>query len=439
MIALARKLRSATSSGFLAKAARLASGHATGYAVTFALSPVLARIYGPEAFGLYALFVLALSTLGPVATLRFDQAIPLAAGRRAAGVLASLALVATMGMAIVGLLLAELVSAALGRWGIGVGDAVLLPLVAVGVLCFSLYQIVAGLLLGDGMYRELARMRVVYALISAAAHLAIPFAIGSTKLGLPAGQAIGFAAAAIYGCFQLRQQGVVRLPIATRTFKRFAVRYQKFAVFGVPAAVVANLGLHAPALLLALLFGLEAAGVFALAQRVFTTPLTLVTNSFSRTFLAEARESRQSGRLEELFRSAIKGACLLTAPPIALVAVVAPWAFGPVFGADWTAAGWVFALLAPMVLAYVLAQVVGPTFDITGQQAVRLRQETLCTLLVCLGITGAFLMGLPYLVSIAGGAVGGTLGYALLVASAARYARQEASPATQHAPVGKAA
>ncbi|MCO6047431.1 lipopolysaccharide biosynthesis protein [Aeoliella sp. ICT_H6.2] len=436
---LAQNLRrSATSGGFLAKAARLASGHATGYAVTLAISPLLARLYGPEAFGLYALFVLAISSLGPVATLRFDQTIPLAAGRRASGVLATLALVAAVSVTVAGVVLGELATAMLHHGRSASSWVLLVPLVADGVLCFTMYQIVAGLLLGEARYRELARMRVTYALVAAGTHLTIPLVIGPTLLGLPAGQAVGFAAAAIYGSVQLKRLGSVRLPLAVRTLVRYAQRYRQFAVFGVPAAVVSNLGIHAPALLLTAMYNLEAAGVYALAQRVFTSPLTLVTNSFSRTFLAEAR----AGRLPELFRSAAKGAILLTAPPIAVVAIVAPWLFSLVFGAEWTAAGWVCTLLSPMAISLVLAQVVSPTFDIAGMQALRLKRETQCTALVGMGIGAAYVAGLPYLAAIAGASVGATLGYALLVTSAANYARQSASSqgiSVAPAPLGEAA
>jgi O-antigen/teichoic acid export membrane protein len=292
------------------------------------------------------------------------------------------------------------------------------PLLASAVACLATYQLVAAWLLRTAAYRDVARMRIVFAITMAFTQISIPLLGGSQLLGLPAGQAAGFGAGAIFGAYRAQQ---MRRPIENASIalvRRLAWQFRRFAIFGIPAAVVSNIAIHVPALVLAFCYGLEIAGVFALAQRVFTTPLTLLTNSFSRVFLAEAARVRTTGEFVGLFRTTITSGVLLAAVPVVGVAVLAPWCFGTVFGPEWTAAGWVCTLIAPMVLALAVAQIIRPVFDLVGRQDQRLLHEVLCALLIVVGMLAAWLLGWSPQWAIAAGSVAGMFGYTVLIALA---------------------
>lgn len=405
----------------LASAGRLVSGHAAGYMLTLAISPLLARLYGPRAFGVYAVYVLVVSSLMVMATLRFDQAIPLAKRRRAATLLGLIA-VSAMLSTVLGFMGCALVVC---WWLNNPVTGTLVLLTANGVLCGGLYQIVAGLLLSERRYSDLAWMRVVFAVGSTLIHVFLPLSGASLILGLPAGQAAGFAMGAIFGCWRLPESRDFVRGFSRRAYLKLARQYRRFAQFGVPAAVTSNLGMHLPALLMALLYGLEAAGMYALAQRVFLSPLTLLTSAFSRVYLTEAGKLNDQCGLYPLFRSTITSAALLAAAPVTCVAMVAPWAFGWVFGPSWLETGWVCTLLAPMVLALALAYVVSPTFDVAQRQDQRLVRELLCTALLASGVIVTYLAGGSFFTAVAACSAGGTLGYSSLILGAEKYARRQ--------------
>ncbi len=412
------------SRGFLRNAARVAAGHVAGYSVVLAVSPLLARMYGPEAFGLFAVYVLAVSCLAVIGQLRLDQALPMAESTRAAAVLAQLAIASTCILAGMLLMLAwvwEQSQILLG--GVSLPE-LWAPLLAVGVVCVAIYQLVAAWQLRTNAYHDLAGMRVVFAFTMAATQLAIPMVGGSRMLGLPAGQAVGFAAGALFGAWRIGHRSPTlewRLLVQGR---RTAWHYRQFAVFGMPAALLSQLGIHAPTLILAVCYDLEVAGMFALAQRVFITPLTLLTNSFSRVFFAEATRQPNEEAFQDLFRTTLRNGVLLASLPVTLIALFSPSWFGFLFGSEWASAGWTCTLLAPMVAALAISQIVTPVFDLTGRQRQRLSLEALCTSLIAGGLVAAALAGWPSFWAIGLGAAGGTLGYTLLVLVARRYAAQ---------------
>jgi len=386
--------------------------------LTFGAAPVLARLYGPAAFGVFAVFVTAASCLTVAATCRFDQAIPLSHTRRAAADTALIACLPTLLGTLLLLVLCGPTHIALAWATSRELPPLLAPLLAVAVASMSTYQITTSWLLRLGNYRDLATIRVVYAAAAVSLQILIPLGGGSVLLGLAAGQAIGFAAGTLYGC--VRTWGTwppVRLNRVRRVWQRASV-HRRFAYYGVPAALAGNISVHGPVVLLAALYGVEVAGVYALAQRIFTTPLTLLTNAFSRVYLVEATECATRAELHSLFRFTVSRVLAFAAIPVVLVACLAPWSFGWLFGKEWHAAGVVCALLAPTVLAMTLAYVVGPTFDVLGKQASKLRGEIAVAVALAFGMTVAWLAGASAYAAIGSASVGGTFGYLWLLYSA---------------------
>lgn len=401
--------------GFLAKAAQLASGHAAGYVLTLGAAPLLARLYGPAAFGVFAVFVTAASCLAVAVTCRFDQAIPLGKTRRAAADTAVASFAAALLSAAALLAFAQYLNVGLRAITHRDVPELLAPLLAIAVACIASYHITAAWLLRIGAYRDLAAMRAVCAASTVAMQIAIPLLGGSVLLGLASGQAVGFAAGTIYGgCRTWKTWPAMRLDRTKRIWQRVRL-HRRFAYYGVPAALVANLSNHGPVVLLAALYGVEVAGVFALAQRVFTTPLTLLNNAFSRVYFVEATKATGKDDLRRLFRFTVTRVTAFAACPVLTVAFFAPLTFGWLFGADWAAAGTISSLLAPLVLALTLSHVVGPTFDVLGKQAARLRGESIVTLLIAGGMSIAWIAGASAYVAIAAGSVGGACGYLLLL------------------------
>ena len=72
----------ALKSQFVSDVAMLSAGAAVAHSITFLASPVLTRLYSPEAFGLFATFFALISSLSPAATGKYEVAMVLPKNHR---------------------------------------------------------------------------------------------------------------------------------------------------------------------------------------------------------------------------------------------------------------------------------------------------------------------------------------------------------------------
>src|SRR5699024_4669090 len=91
-------LRRRLSSPLMRNILAVASGTAAGQAVVLAFSPLITRIYGPEAFGVQGVFLALVSILGPAIALRYPMAIVVAADEGDADRLGRLSLLIAFGL-----------------------------------------------------------------------------------------------------------------------------------------------------------------------------------------------------------------------------------------------------------------------------------------------------------------------------------------------------
>ena len=158
-----------------------------------------------------------------------------------------------------------------------------------------------------------------------------------------------------------------------------AKRYRRFPIFSSGSALLANLGVRAPLLLLVAYFGTEIGGQYALAERVLYLPLTVVAGSVGQVFIAEgallARE--QPAELMRLFRRTTLALGLAAIGPAIAIAVAVPSLAGLVFGERWSEAGLIVAVLVPMFYVAFVMTSTGDVLYIVERQALHLVREIL--------------------------------------------------------------
>jgi O-antigen/teichoic acid export membrane protein len=404
----------------LKKSAIVASGQLCGYALALAASPFLSRLYHPVDFGLLAIFVTLMTVLGSIATFRYDYAIPLPKDDRSAATLAFLskwmAALVTVGLFIAAAFFAETIEQTVFR--AQHSSFSFSYLLAVGVAAFASCEIHSAWLVRQGKYVQLSRVRLCHAVACLTTQLTIPILWNRGPLGLLAGQVTGYAAAsAIVFLTEGRHTSLTR-HTDFREIWRTAAEYRMYPLIDVWSSVVRVLSVNSLALLIAWAYGPAAAGCLALAQRLVSTPISMLSYSISRVYYSEAAVLARvdSSALKALFTGTLKRLTLLTAVPLAIVCVLAPWTFGIIFGARWESAGIHCSLLCPLILLRVLAFAVGPTLDVIHRQELRLFRESTGLLLVAAGVGIACWLGWGVLAAVAAAVAFGCFGYVLSIA-----------------------
>jgi lipopolysaccharide exporter len=357
---------------------KLVSGTMLAQAVGVLSAPLLTRMYGPEAFGVWSLFISITGVIGVVACLRYEPSILLPGSDEEAANLLGVSLSA-----------AALV-AGFTAFAIGFGRHWLLQWLKVPSLERYLWLVPPVVFIG-GVYtalnhwntrtRQFGRLsvaRVANSLATFSTQLGAGYAGHATAGSLIGGSAIGSALATLLLGGQIWRDdktlfwGSIRWPKMLLGLKR----YRKFPLVSTWSALLNSLSWQLPIFLLSRFFSPTEVGYYALGTRVLQLPMSLVGASLGQVFFSRATTARNDGTLPGLVEGTFRQLVILGMFPLLVLSIVGQDLFVVVFGPNWAEAGvyvqilsiWMFLwfVSAPMItLVSVLEkQEWGLTFNV---------------------------------------------------------------------------
>jgi O-antigen/teichoic acid export membrane protein len=324
----------------------LACGTLAAQLVTVAAAPVLARLYAPEAFGVFGALIGLGTVLGAVVGLKYELAIilerseadALNALRLVLAVAAALTLVLSCGTIIAG--------SALGRLLDIQGASPLLLAGPVFALLFGCSQALSFWATRHERWAVQAQSELARNVATAGGQLA---------LGLLAAGPVGLMAGRIFGELGMlvrlwRGAGLHRghggagsrlfVDADRARLQSLAIRHRELALYQTPRAFLHSALVHLPALLLVGLASPAIAGLYWFAARFLRMLVTLLANAVCRVFFKGAVAIRQAGYCTRPFL--IRVTLLLGLAgmlPMLVLAAEGPTLFAFAFGDDWRAAG----------------------------------------------------------------------------------------------------
>ena len=381
----------------------LAGGTAFGYAVALLASPILTRLYLPEAFGTLAVYVALVGIFGNVISLRYPLAIPLPVEENDAFALLIISLVVTFFLSLFVFLLVILFGAHIVKISGLEGLSGFLWLVPFGVFGMGLYQSFNYWAIRTADFNKISKTKI----IQSSGMVAIQLLFGILKPG-----ALGLIAGDVFG----RVGGSGNLAIHAFAGKRkvlagFSVqhllylvrRYKRFPLISSGSAFLNGAGLYITPILLASLYGVKVAGLFALSQRIVGLPMVLAGQSVSQVFLGEFAKRKYSDRetLLQLYQSMAIKLLAFGVIPIVLLSFLGPFGFSKIFGFEWAEAGTYTQILAVMFLAQFVVVPLSQTLNVLEKQNIQIWWDLSRLLLVCLSLYTAYFFEFSPRVSVA--------------------------------------
>jgi len=359
-------LNKAKQSQLLRDAAILASGTILAQAITILASPIITRIYLPDALGLYATFLALVTSLLPAATGRYEVALMLPTSRLAAKQVFVVALwfcMFTAAMLLLAVIALRIPISSfknlqqLGYW------LFLAPLMLFLSGAFNLAGYVAN---RQSRYGLIARSSALQAITIAALNIALGMA-GADFFGLIIGNILGIIASLSYLLYQ--QQDFV-CDVSLRWSKRktaMARRYRDFPLFNASTGVLVGVTANLPVFLLVSYFSLEVAGFYALVVRVLNAPTWIISNAMSRVNLKQVVELVRLGTPVRPYVVRTSVALLaVSLPPAAVFVAWGPTIFSTIFGENWRNAGEIARIIVPAIVARFVASTMSTTLGATN-------------------------------------------------------------------------
>ena len=319
----------------------LFTGSALAQAIPIVIAPILTRIYTPEEFGVFTLYMAIASIFGVIATGRYELAVMLPRKEGDSANITVLAiLIALLISAIILLLVFSFNSAIVQLIG-NVQIGPWLYLLPVSILFIGIHQALNYWNNRKKAFRQLALNRIIHSGGTAVGQVTLGyksvFMGGGLIIGSLFGQLLSILTLAK---MNWKDVAVHRIEIKTDSMVANAKIYKNFPLKDSWGALVNTAATHMPIFFITKIFGSALTGAFGLTFKVLYIPMALISGSISQVVYQKIVAIHNS-QPELLFRFILKLFVVLLALSIPFVTIVAMFGYEIfifVFGSNWTAA-----------------------------------------------------------------------------------------------------
>jgi O-antigen/teichoic acid export membrane protein len=344
------KSRLAAQSGFVLSARTLVSGSLIAQGISFLALPILTRLYTPGDFNTLAVYAAFVAIFAAVACLRLDIAIPLPKEDKDAVCLLVFALIISGGISFaLGIFVYFFKIEIISSINLQILEQYIW-LLPIGIWFTSTFTALQYWSTRNKRFKLVAQTRVLQNLSGSIFQILYGL-LGAGPFGLIVGLIINSATGAI--SFLKRE---ILLDISTILSVRWSHMckvlgsYSRFPTYSTFDALANTSGSQIPIILIAAIAIGPEAGYLALAIKVISTPLMVVSSSVGQVYLSQAAEQYRKGVLAIFTYRIFNGLLLTGVGPALTVAMIAPEMFAIIFGDEWKRAGEILTYMAPAII-----------------------------------------------------------------------------------------
>lgn len=361
----------------------LMTGTTIAQAIPIAISPILARIYTPEDFGVFALFIAIISILGIIISARYDFAIILPKKDKDALHLLILSVLINFVLCLIFLIIVIIFNEKITLFLANPEISIWLYFVPFSLFTIGIYQSLSFWANRKKYYKELSISRVSQSSSSSVSNLAIGL-IGFNNIGLIVGQILGQTIATLI-LIKLTWSEIRTKLIFFKKIKLFAIakRYSKFPKYDILASLI-NVSSHQLThILINIIFGAVNAGLFYFTQKILSLPISLIASSISDVFRQEAtKEYQQFGNAWMVYKKTLRKLFFLGLIPSIILFLYSVEIFVLIFGEQWRISGEYAQILVPMLFLQFISSPLSSMLYIAEKQNINLVLQIVLFLLV---------------------------------------------------------
>ena len=351
----------------------LMSGTAIAQAIPIAISPILTRIYSPEDFGLFAVYMGSVSIIAILATGKYEMAIMMPNSDEEAINIVALATLITVFICIVLLLIIIIynkpIALLLGNESIENW----LYLTPISIFLTGIYQSINYWSNRKKQYKRLAISRVVQSGTGVTANLGFGIS-GISGNGLIWGSILGQSIATIVlGKLIHNTDYKIFKYINMLSISKMAKEYSSFPKYVLASEFVTVLLFYLPIFFLSIFFDVTLVGFYNLVQRMLAVPMTLLSRSVSDVFKEKASSDYNlNNNCKDIYLTTLKILIALGLIPFSILFFYAPLIFSFIFGDKWIVAGEFAQILSIMFFLKFVSSPLSYMFYIAKKQKIDL-------------------------------------------------------------------
>lgn len=412
---------------------KIVSGTTIAQIIVILSSPILTRLYGPEAFGILGIFFSITTIIGVVACMSLEHAILLPKKDEEAANLLGMsfiivAIVSSLTLPIV-YFGGDLIAGLLGA-----------PELRPCLILVPPFVFVSGIFLALNSWNSrtkhfgrLAVAQVTQSFASTGIRLGSGFAGYTTGGSLIGAQVVGsLVSTGILGGQIWRDDHVLlRRSISWKRMLDVLKRYRKFPLVDSGSRLLNAVSWQLPVFLLAAFFSPETAGFYTLGFMVFQMPMSLIGSSIAKVFLQRASVARFDGTLSILVENVFRILVIVGTFPFLVMTLLGPELFSVIFGEVWAEAGLYVQILGFWAFVWFLASPISALYAVLEKQEFGLQVHAMNFATRLISLVFGALAGSP-IIALLLFAGSGLLVYGYLIIKLMFYSGVESVQAKKH-------
>lgn len=333
--------------------------------------PVISRLYSPDDFGVLASLSSVAAILLVICSLRFEVAIPTIKNQRLTYDLYKISILTTIGFSVLTLLGVILLLQLdffhdyLNRFD---GYIWVIPSL---ILIAGIFKVFFYLNLRDERYSLLSKVRFLQSFSSIIIQLTL------YKFGV-VGLILGFVGSQAAGLLSLKKninEGFNPFPSKLRIFAVIK-KFKTFPLFSTFSALLSSLGQNLPVIIIGYFYGVSAAGLYFMAFRLVSSPVSIVNNAISNVFLTRGAKLK-AGRLKGYAVKAFFVLFIISTPFFILLYLFAFPVITFVLGEQWGLSGNIISEISLVLLSQFIVRPLINVFVINKREDLNLITQLL--------------------------------------------------------------
>lgn len=357
-------------SDFITNVIKLASGTAFIQLLSILASPIITRLYGPEAYGISALFASITGILVVITCLRYEPAIMISKDKEEAANLLGISLLLVIITCILTapffLLKNQYISYFLNS-----------PDLSIYLWMVPILLFLRGLFLAMSYWSSRTKR---FGSISIA-RMTNSFATTVTQLAfgslgyISAGSLIS---ASLFGSmlstFMIGLQiwradhKFLKANLKSNNMRYVLWRYKKFPIVDSWSALINALSWQMPVLLLSFFFSSKIVGFYALGFNTIQLPISILGSAIVPVFFQRAVEAKREGTLDNFLEHFFRISIAFSMFPFLILAIIGEDLFIVVFGNDWSEAGIYAQMMSIWAIPWLISTPLSTMFSIFEKQ-----------------------------------------------------------------------
>ncbi len=341
----------------------LMTGTTIAQAIPVAIAPVLTRLYTPDDFGIFGIYIAVISIISVIASGRYELAVMLPKkNEEAVHILALSVFIAFIVSILCLIVLFIFEPAILGLIARSYTDAdvgslrLWLYMVPISVLFIALFQAFNYWSTRQKTFRYNAMARISHSTVYASGAVGLGFATHGS-MGLIIGNVLGYLTA--FTALFIKSFKSVSSKWQTvnlRNLKKVAAKHKLFPLYNAPQALLGSGQAQGIVFVISYFFQLSIVGFFSFTNRIMHIPVTVIGASMHQVFYQKASQiHNEGGSLRPLLVNMYKKTAMIALPIFTIAVLAGPFLFGFIFGEAWHFSGVIAQILAPWLFFNFIA------------------------------------------------------------------------------------